>query len=95
MFARKSAEAMVAGAADYMAENDTQAQKLMVRRAIKSNRGKISRSDLVRKVGYRIKTKDLNDIIENMVESGELAKKEEKTGGPGRPPVSYILAAGA
>jgi hypothetical protein len=98
-FARMSAEAMVSGAADYMAENENEASKLMVRRAIKSHRGAISRSDLLRKVNYKIKTKDLNDILQNMIETGEILvpppDEKKETAGRGRPAVKYILAKAA
>ena len=87
--ARMSAQIMQAGAAEYMSENDNQANAQKVMRVIKRSGGRVSRGELLRGLCHQIKARDLNELLAAMSESGQIEKQEIQTGKPGPKPIFY------
>lgn len=76
--AMASAQIMVSGAADYMAENENQANAQRILRAIKARGGRIRYRDLMRALQNAIKPRDLRDLLAAMCEAGQLERQEIK-----------------
>jgi len=89
--ARASAEFMIEGAADYMAENDNQARVQKIKRFLKAHGGRMKRSELVHALNGSIKTRDVQDLIRGLVEAEEIEIQEIKQNGAGRPAICYQL----
>jgi hypothetical protein len=76
--ASESVRIMVEGADDYMAENDNQANAQRIRRAVKRHGGMIKQRDLIRSLQNIMKSRDLKETLDLMVQGGELEKCEIK-----------------
>lgn len=82
--ARASAELMAAGAADYMADNENQANAQRVMRCIRARGGRAVYRDLLRSLQSSIKSRDLKDILGMLSDSGQLERQsvENPRGSP-------------
>lgn len=78
-----SAERMIAGTADYMAETPTQVATHKVLRIIKES-GKISRSGLLKKMQHTHGARDVAGFLKNLEEAGQIVvtKARPPSGGP-------------
>ena len=76
--AKESADFMISGATEWMAENDFQAHSNRILRAVR-DRGRISHSDLLRKLSNIMKGRELRDIIAGLIESGYISKEDVET----------------
>lgn len=76
--ARASAELMAAGAADYMAENQNQADAQRVIRCIRSRGGRIVYRDLLQSLKNSIRARDLRDLLATMHDAGQIERQEVK-----------------
>jgi Bifunctional DNA primase/polymerase, N-terminal/Primase C terminal 2 (PriCT-2)/Protein of unknown function (DUF3987) len=76
--ASESVNIMVEGAGDYMAENDNQANAQRIRRAVKKHGGMIKQRDLIRSLQNVMRSRDLKETLDMMVQGGELEKFEVK-----------------
>lgn len=78
---------------EHIADTDTQSATNAVRRAIREAGGTIKHRDLLRKLNYRLKNRDLHEIIRALVEGDQIAceKVPAAGGGAGRPSVRYTL----
>ena len=90
--AKSSAEMMAQGAADYMADNENQANAQKVMRIVKARGGWMKKRDIVRAMQHTMKSRDLNDLIISLCETGQLEIKETPVNGGGRPILSYRAA---
>ncbi|MCY0150900.1 bifunctional DNA primase/polymerase [Hoeflea sp. G2-23] len=88
MVARQSAEFMAAGAAEWMADNENQANAQKIMRCIKARGGTASNRDLVRSLQNAIKPRDLKDILQSMCDGGQL-ERQEITNPKGRSTIRY------
>lgn len=77
--ASQSAKLMLTGAADYMSDNENQANAQKILRAIKNHSGRMSYRSLVRSLHNSIRARDLKDIITSMCDSGQIEKEEVKS----------------
>ncbi|MCC0013824.1 MAG: bifunctional DNA primase/polymerase [Rhodobiaceae bacterium] len=87
-FVRRSIHAMVAGARDYMAENENEAAINRIIRILKE-RGVVKKRDLMRTL-KGIRAKDLRDVLAFMDEAGMIEVMQVKAE-RGPPAVSYRL----
>jgi hypothetical protein len=78
--ARHSARTMMAECADYMAETDFQAQCNRVKRLL-AERGEMTKNQLTRALQHRMKSRDLQDVLTTMLESGAIVARQDGTGG--------------
>lgn len=62
---------MMAGARDYMADNEHHANALSIVRALKGNNGIMRHRILVKKM-YRMRPRDLRDLLQMMKEAGQI-----------------------
>lgn len=85
--ATQSAELMVTGAADYMSDNENQANAQKVIRCIKARGGRVLYRDLLRSLQNSIKALDLKHLLGSMCEAGQLEKQEVKA--PTGPPTYW------
>ena len=76
--ARQSARFMALGAADYMADNDNQANAQRILRAIKARGGRCSYRDLLRSLQSSIRARDMRELLAAMCEAGKLERQEVK-----------------
>ncbi|WP_420992273.1 bifunctional DNA primase/polymerase [Brucella sp. SA075A] len=76
--AHQSARFMASGAADYMADNENQANAQRIMRAIKARNGRASQRDLVRSLQNSIRPRDLRELLASMCEAGQLERQEVK-----------------
>lgn len=90
LLARHSAEFMAAGAAEWMADNENQANAQKIMRCIKARGGTASNRDLVQSLKNSIKPRDLKDLILSMCEGGQL-EKQEIINPRGRPTIRYKI----
>jgi hypothetical protein len=90
--AKLSSEIMAEGAAEYMSENENQANAQKIVRLIKQRGGKMSRRELLRSLQNTIKSRDLKDLLQTMCDGGQI---EEFTLPPppsgGRPSINYRI----
>lgn len=77
--AMRSAEMMTEGAADYMAENENQANAQKVLRIIKARGGRIKHRDLLVAMQYSVKSRDLREIIGMLCEAGQIERQEVRS----------------
>lgn len=80
----RSAKAMATGAADYMADNENQANAQKIVRAIKARGGAwVSQRDLLRSLQNSIRARDLKELLNILTEAGtlECMKVKPKSGG--------------
>lgn len=73
-----SSSLMAQGAADYMADNENQANAQKVMRIVKSRGGRIKYRDLCRALQNTIKARDLRDLLGSMCDAGQLERQEVK-----------------
>lgn len=85
--AMRSAEMMTEGAADYMAENENQANAQKVLRIIKARGGRIKHRDLLRSMQNAMKGRDFRDLIAAMCEAEQIQRQEVKP--PSGPPTYW------
>ena len=76
---RNSLMHMISGADEYMAGNDHEANVKKVLRIIRQA-GRIGHRELLRQV-RAIRSRDLQDIIRNLIEDGSIIKDEVETKG--------------
>lgn len=74
-----SANYMLDGASQFMASSDHQAKVQKVLRCLKARKGRATRSQLLKSLCNSMKSKDLQEILSDLVESGYIAKQEQKT----------------
>lgn len=74
--ARQSADMMAEGAADYMSENEHQANAQKIVRIVKARGGVVRHRDLLRGLQRTIRARDLRELLAFMVEDGTLEKVE-------------------
>jgi len=77
--ARTSADFMVEGAADHMAENETQAKAQKIIRTLKAHKGDLKHSDLLRRLGHSIPSYELRGLLAGLCEAGQVTRIEKKT----------------
>jgi hypothetical protein len=75
---RLSAGLMAQGAADYMADNENQANAQKVMRIVKARGGRVRYRDLMRAIQNTIKARDLRDLLAAMCDSGEIERQAVK-----------------
>ncbi|MBB4004463.1 bifunctional DNA primase/polymerase [Aurantimonas endophytica] len=82
--AMSSAETMITGAADYMADSDNQASAQRVRRIIKDRGGRVQHKVVLKAMQHSMKARDLRDLLGAMVDAEELELQKVKpaSGGP-------------
>jgi len=82
--ATRSAETMAAGAADYMADTENQANAQKVMRIVKQRNGRIKHRDLLIAMQHSMKARDLKETIAALIEAGQLEREDvtPATGGP-------------
>lgn len=85
--ATRSAEMMIAGAMEYMAENQNQADAQKILRIIRARGGMMKYRDLVQSLKNSIKPRDLRDILAFMAEAGTI---ERRPGGNDRGPEATV-----
>lgn len=85
---RNSMMHMLAGAEEYMTENEHEANVKRVLRLVRSS-GRITHSDLLRQV-RSIRSRDLKDIIAGLIAEGSIAVDEVET--KGRKRIDYVPA---
>lgn len=89
--ATQSAELMVRGARDHIAESDTQAASNRVVRIIRKFGGKVRRTALLQAMRH-LKARELNDLLVSMTEAELiLTIKGDTSKVGGRPEISYAL----
>lgn len=88
--ATASAQLMAQGVADYMADNENQANAQKVMRVVKSRGGRIKYRDLLQSLKNTIKPRDLRELLASMCEAGQLEKQEVK--GPTGPATFWYQA---
>ena len=87
-----SAELMISGARDHMAESETQAMANRIVRTLRTNGGKKGRSALLLALKHIMKARDLNSLLEEMCEAQTILKiAGETTKKGGQPPTTYAL----
>lgn len=84
-----SAETMIVGAADYMADTDNQAAAQRVRRIIKERGGRVQHKVLLRAMQHSMKARDLRDLLGSMVDAEELELQKVEPGAGGTPVTWY------
>lgn len=87
--ALRSAEFMIAGARDHMAETETQAQSNRILRIIKRHGGRITHRDLMRSLSGSIKARDVRDLVDNLCQAEEIEKHTVDRPGGGTPSILY------
>ena len=88
--ARRSAETMIAGAADYMAETEHHANTQKVLRVVKDRGGRIKHSDLLRSMQH-VRSRDLKDMVAAMCEAEMLERQEVEPARGGKAVTWYRL----
>ena len=76
--ASASADMMMTGADEWMAENDHQARAQKVLRIIRQ-RGTIKHSDLLRSMQHTAPARELRDVLALLMESGQVRRVDIKT----------------
>ncbi|WP_246674997.1 MULTISPECIES: DUF3987 domain-containing protein [unclassified Mesorhizobium] len=72
--ATSSAQTMAAGAADYMADNENQANAQRVLRIVKARGGRVKHRDLLVAMKHTMKARDLKDLVAAMCDAGQLER---------------------
>lgn len=76
--AMRSSQMMAEGAADYMADNENQANAQKVLRIIKARGGRVKHRDLLRAMQNAMKGRDLRELIAAMCEAEHIERQEVK-----------------
>lgn len=87
--ARHSADAMMNGVLENIAENDDQQNYKLVRGIVTKGQ-KMARTELYNALGGRIRKRVLDEIIDGLVEAGEIEVAKVKKEGSDRPVTVYI-----
>lgn len=87
--ARHSADAMMKGVLENIAENDDQQNYKLVRGIVTKGQ-KMARTELYNALGGRIRKRVLDEIIDGLVEAGEIEVAKVKKEGSDRPVTVYI-----
>jgi len=87
--AKASADFMVEGAADYMAENENQANAQKIIRALKAHKGWMKYRNLLQSLSHSIRAYELKDLLAGLCAAGQVEKIEIKT--KTKPSISYRL----
>jgi hypothetical protein len=87
--ARHSADAMMRGVLENIAENDDQQNYKLVRGIVTKGQ-KIARTELYKALGGRIRKRALDEIIDGLVEAGEIEVARVKKEGSDKPVTIYI-----
>lgn len=88
--ASQSAEMMIAGASDYMAENEHHANAQRIVRTIRERDGRLVYRDIAR-VMKNMKARDLKEILASLCETEMLQREEVQRVGGGHPVIWYSL----
>ncbi len=72
-----SAERMIEDAGDYLSENERQSDAQKVVRLIKA-RGRIKKTDLGRAMQHKLNSRALADLVQGLVDSGEIVAQMER-----------------
>lgn len=86
-----SAEMMIAGAREHMADTETQAQSNRLLRIIKRHGGRMKHRDLMRSLNGSLKKREVNDLIDNLIDAEEISKHEVTPDGGGTKSIMYRL----
>jgi len=89
--ARNSGKVLEEGAADFMAENENQANAQKIIRTLKAHKEWMKHSDLLRSLSHSISSFILKDLLAGLIAAGQVQRKEEKAKKQGKPTVSYRL----
>lgn len=89
--AHQSARFMASGAADYMADNENQANAQRIMRAIKGRKGRASQRDLMRSLQNSIRPRDLRELLQALCEAGQLERQEVKPPQGGHPVIWFQI----
>lgn len=81
---RHSANIMATGAADYMSDNENQANAQKIIRAIKARGGRCSYREIAQSMKNSVRSRDMRDLLAAMCDAGQLEKQEVKP--PSGPP---------
>ena len=93
-FAEWSSDKLADSAGLYIADSETQAMANEIRRIIKRKSNghvQVKRSVVLQSLKYKYKSRDLKDVMEQMVEGGALLVKKESVAGGGPAIISYVL----
>ena len=90
LVARQSAATMAAGAAEWMADNENQANAQRIMRCIRRRGGHATSRELVQSLKNSIKPRDLKDLIMSMCEGGQI-EKQEILNPKGKPTIRYQI----
>ncbi len=74
----RSGKFMAEGAADYMADNENQANAQKIMRAIKARNGRASQRTIMQSLKNSIRPRDLREILQAMCDAGQLTRWEVK-----------------
>lgn len=86
-----SAAQTVAMARDYMSVNQVQADARQVLRTIRTHRGGMRHSDLVRAMQHSMRARELGDVLQSLEDSGEIAVRlGERPASGGKAPKIYV-----
>lgn len=89
MIAQRSAEMMQAGANDYMASNENQANAQKIMRAVRTRGGRCKYRDLVQSLKNSVKARDLRDILQSLCDGEQLEKQVVKPPNGGKELIWY------
>jgi len=89
--AQASGKHLEEGAADFMAENENQANAQKIVRTLKAHKGWMKHSDLLRKIDHSIRSYELKDLLAGLCAAGQVERREVKPKAQGRASISYRL----
>lgn len=89
-FARYSAATMMAGVMENMAESDDQSTYKLVLGIVRELK-RVSRRDLMRKIGGRIDKRKLDGVLSMLEDGEEVETVKVQPKGPGRPSIMYVF----
>jgi hypothetical protein len=84
-----STQRMAQGAGLYIADSETQAMANAIKRAIPL-KGKMTRKNLLRKLAHKYKRREMDEVLDSLVESEEIKIYRCATGKRGRPTTWYL-----
>ncbi|MDY8108272.1 PriCT-2 domain-containing protein [Fulvimarina sp. 2208YS6-2-32] len=87
--ASRSADTMIAGAADFMAENDQEANWQKIARMIREKGGRLEYRAIYRSMKH-MRSRDLKDLLTHMADSGVITVDEIKRDDGGHPKRWYL-----
>ncbi len=87
-----SARAMIAGAGEHMAETEIQGEAKRIVRMIRENGGRITRRDLLQRLKHRLKGRDFDNLMSDMISAETLRTEVSSPKGGGPMSRWYMLA---